>query len=119
VQGARLLLPPSPLPSGPYVPASGAPGDREGGGVTACQLPTHMLQQGFPTALIHQDMTRHLSYLMNHPPPQGNAPASEPEPETMFWAATGVGGGIGGERERGGLGGGRWKGGGEACVQVK
>jgi hypothetical protein len=48
----RLLPPPPPIPPGPCVSASGALVDREGGGVAAGQLPTHMLKQGFPTALI-------------------------------------------------------------------
>ncbi len=50
---------------------SGWPG---GGGVAAGQLRTHTLWQGFPTALIHQDMTRHLAYLTYHPPSYRGTP---------------------------------------------
>jgi hypothetical protein len=61
--GLAISCPPPPWSS---VPGAGAPGDREGGGVTAGQLPTRMLRQGCPTALIHNNMTMQLSYLTDH-----------------------------------------------------
>jgi len=48
-------------------PGSGASGDRKGGGATAGQFPDHMLWQGFPTAMIHPNMTGHCHIWMGHP----------------------------------------------------
>ncbi len=94
-----LATPPPPLVP---CPGTGARGDQKGGWTTASQLPAHMLRRGFPTALIHHNMTMPVTYLMDNPSPQREHLCKRKGAGVQCsWVATGLGAGGGMTHERG------------------
>jgi hypothetical protein len=116
VQGPSYYRPPPP-PPGPCVPTSGALVTGKGAGSLLVSSRLIRSCKGFPwlwSITIWHGICHIWRTTLNH---RGNARASAPEPETMFWAATEVGGRMGGGSEKGGMsGGGRGMGWGIICA---
>jgi hypothetical protein len=108
-----LLDPPPPLSSGLLVLGQGPRVTGKGDGATAGQFPAHMLWRGFPTAMIHPNMTEPFSHLDGPPFSSKGTPLQAHQSRSAVILG-GNGGGGGMTHERGGIelggggGGGGW-----------